>query len=322
MPAVLTCSQARVTVYHSAESLPQNVWDAFKLDQRRSNIMYPHALEHKLQSDPRSDDQLWLVCTTGNAVDFILSCTQHAMGAYPIFIYSTIPAPNLLLPFVVSRVQLLVNSLGGTVDVGRVYSVFAFDIVARAFAEVWSNMMDIGVYVEPYYAAKLTYCTRRSLKPRQFTMMPGVTYELRPALSSDIPAAARLCHGFAEAAQPFALTMDEAVKEATHLISQNQLWVHSIKTGNAPTELASIVAVTRESASVSAITKVFTNPVWRSRGQKESVVLYVAHNNPAASKVYNRVGFVGLDENMPQVEGVDSWLELGFDREKTELGHW
>lgn len=55
---------------------------------------------------------------------------------------------------------------------------------------------------------------------------------------------------------------------------------------------------------------------------KESVVLYVAHNNPTAAKVYHRVGFVGLSEDEEPVEGVDSWLELGFDQEKVELGHW
>ena len=55
---------------------------------------------------------------------------------------------------------------------------------------------------------------------------------------------------------------------------------------------------------------------------KESVCLYVAHNNPAAAKVYHRVGFLGLGPETERVEGVDRWLELGFDRSKVELGHW
>ncbi len=55
---------------------------------------------------------------------------------------------------------------------------------------------------------------------------------------------------------------------------------------------------------------------------KESVVLYVAHNNPAAAKVYHRVGFVGLEPQAEKVSGVDSWLELGFDRRRVVLGHW
>ena len=57
---------------------------------------------------------------------------------------------------------------------------------------------------------------------------------------------------------------------------------------------------------------------------KEQIALYVAHNNPGASKVYHRVGFSGLDAGSDAVEGVDyeNWTEIGFDRNVVELGHW
>jgi hypothetical protein len=55
---------------------------------------------------------------------------------------------------------------------------------------------------------------------------------------------------------------------------------------------------------------------------KESVVLYVAHDNKAAAKVYHRVGFVGLDGKDCTTEDVEPWLEIGFDRDMVELGHW
>lgn len=55
---------------------------------------------------------------------------------------------------------------------------------------------------------------------------------------------------------------------------------------------------------------------------KDKIVLYVAHNNPAAAKVYHRVGFVGLDPNEASSVRVDNWLELGFDRKHVILGHW
>ena len=54
---------------------------------------------------------------------------------------------------------------------------------------------------------------------------------------------------------------------------------------------------------------------------KESVVLYVAHDNHAANHVYRNVGFAGLCRG-ERVVGVDSWLEIGFDRTMVELGHW
>jgi len=55
---------------------------------------------------------------------------------------------------------------------------------------------------------------------------------------------------------------------------------------------------------------------------KENVVLYVAHDNPGAAKVYRRVGFVGLAKDGPAVEGVDPWLEIGFEPSQVQLGHW
>jgi hypothetical protein len=55
---------------------------------------------------------------------------------------------------------------------------------------------------------------------------------------------------------------------------------------------------------------------------KESVVLYVGHDNPGAAKVYHRVGFLGLAGNADPVEGVDHWTEIGFDRTQVELGQW
>lgn len=55
---------------------------------------------------------------------------------------------------------------------------------------------------------------------------------------------------------------------------------------------------------------------------KQAVVLYVAHNNPGAAKVYHRVGFQGLSgaaaDERPA--GVEDWLELGFLG--AQLGHW
>ncbi|KAG6868868.1 hypothetical protein C0993_008616 [Termitomyces sp. T159_Od127] len=259
------------------------------------------------------------------------------MGDYPIFIYSARPSSALDIEFVTPRMELMTEILSGRINVKRVFSVFSLTMVSEVFVHIWSEKTCIVFYKEPYYDAKLTYCTRQSFRPRQYTMLHGLSYDLRLGVPSDVFDIAKLCHGFAAEAKPFVLTEERAVEEARNLLSLNQVWVHTIKEGDQPTEIACIVAVTRESVNVSAITKVFTNPSWRSRGcaerlvrkvtqnllkRKESVVLYVAHNNPAASKVYNRVGFVGLDNSMPPVNGVDSWQEIGFDRDEVVLGHW
>lgn len=138
------------------------------------------------------------------------------------------------------------------------------------------------------------------------------------------------------------------------LIKKGQVWVYEVVPGGGfgEREIASIVAATRTSCSVTAITKVVTNDKWLKKGcaraltgavTKEyahlfisntrysdirdrlleinkSVVLYVAHDNPAASSVYRRVGFVGPDPLAPSAE--ESWKEIGFDRRQVTLGHW
>jgi predicted GNAT family acetyltransferase len=68
------------------------------------------------------------------------------------------------------------------------------------------------------------------------------------------------------------LTMENAIKEAALLIKNGQLWIHRVGKSGEASEIASIVAITRESESVSAITKVFTNPKWRKLGCAERLV--------------------------------------------------
>jgi hypothetical protein len=55
--------------------------------------------------------------------------------------------------------------------------------------------------------------------------------------------------------------------------------------------------------------------------EKERVVLYVGHDNSAAT-VYGRVGFAGLGQNDEPVDGVDPWLEIGLDQDQVQIGHW
>lgn len=54
---------------------------------------------------------------------------------------------------------------------------------------------------------------------------------------------------------------------------------------------------------------------------KQYVSLFVGIQNKAAN-VYHRVGFVGLGHNEPHVDGIDPWIEIGFDTAYVELGHW
>ncbi|PCH33885.1 hypothetical protein WOLCODRAFT_147958 [Wolfiporia cocos MD-104 SS10] len=335
-----------VHAYHNANALPSEVWKAFDAHPRRSNIMFPLAkkLRQIEQSGYHHDGcNVWIVCTTVQAggvlseVDFVLSCTEGPIGAYPIFIFTPISSSRLNSQYYTPRLRAMVRALLECVPPERVFSVFSLDSITPAFAKSWTEETGISLDSSPeYYAATFTHCTAQTLTRNQ-PVLHGYSHKLRLAVESDIPAAAELCHSFAAVSEPFVLSKEDAIREASLLVRQGQLWVHEVAVPGRSPEIASIVAVTRTSRTVAGITKVYTNPDWRHLGcaerltryvcmqllqQKESVVLYVAHNNPAAANVYHKVGFVGLSHGSPRVEGVDSWLELGFDRKIVDLGHW
>jgi len=112
-----------------------------------------------------------------------------------------------------------------------------------------------------------SYCTLQTLRDSRAVSETG--YSLRRAVMEDLDECATLCQEFAATSPPFTLTNVQARREAEELIRNNQLWVyevpaHSPPSGNARRQAAAIstiVAVTRSTPTVSAITKVFTTYV-------------------------------------------------------------
>ncbi|THU89760.1 hypothetical protein K435DRAFT_802481 [Dendrothele bispora CBS 962.96] len=333
-----------VNVYHHASDLPPEVITDFEKHPVTYNTIYPHVLKCKnLEAQGLSiqDGQMWIVITSYTSeicIDFVLSCTETRMGKYPIFIVTSRPLSVLSDDFIAPRLNLLIEELRHDVDDRRIYSVFAQDNVARWFARLWTESTGIDSYREPYYAAKLSFCTPSTFINRSSTTHPSLTFIVRPAVEDDRCAVAQLCHGFASESEPFVLDEQRALDEATDLIRNNIIWVHEVLHPERGTEIASLVAFTRNSDAVATITKVYTNPNSRGLGcaqrlvrrvckhllqSHDKVALYVAHNNPAASRVYHRVGFIGLDPEIRHIpEGVEFWTEYGFDRGRVDLGHW
>ncbi|KAG8702840.1 hypothetical protein FRC08_003215 [Ceratobasidium sp. 394] len=172
-----------------------------------------------------------------------------------------------------------------------------------------------------------------------FTLQPSIGIPagdvIRPATAQDADQVARLCYEFAEDSVFFPLNAKESIVQAQQLIRDKQLWVYETRDAYNRPCIASMVASSRSSANVAAITKVYTPPAFRGRKYaprlvqwvtqhllyrdgKESVVLFVSHENPA-EKVYHRVGFAGLC-GTPRPGPVEDWLEIGF--EDTIRGHW
>lgn len=220
--------------------------------------------------------------------------------------------------------------------VERVYSVFAPEIIAHLFIDIWTNLTGVELHApDPYYyAAKISFCSRRTLSRRQATQ--NAAYSMRPARMEDIEQVRDLCIEFAlTSVSAFPPLDGHQILTAVYLIKQNLIWVHEVTQGN-KRGIACIAAFTRNSATVATITKVFTSEKYRRMGcaerlvrrvcdqllkEKEWVVLFVGHDNPAA-KVYARVGFAGLGENDGPVDGVDPWLEIGLDQDAVQRGHW
>lgn len=341
-------------------SLPPSVWTTFREHERAANVMYSHA-QTALKYDREALWLTCSSYGSGKgsstrSIDLILSCGSGPLGTLPIFILAT-AAPNALTPhYLTPRLEALVDTLLEHVPVERVFSVFAPEPVTRIFSQLWQRYTRVSFYQEPYYAAKFATLTRETFNDRRMTLFSDVSYHPRLAIESDLEAVADLCKGFASTSvsvfcsntrsdaydahidhqEPFVLSEEGARLDAAYMIQRRCIWVLEARVAGKRPELSSIVASCRQSGDCATITKVYTNPLWRKRGcaerlvrwvckqllkSKSSIVLYVAHNNPAAAGVYHRVGFVGTGMGS-EMEPVDPWMEIGFDRSIVELGHW
>lgn len=195
-----------IYIYDSPGKIPKIVWDAWKAFPEDANIMLPHASKSLAEEHMGyiAPDQFWIVCGPNGvggplSIDFVLSCTEGPLGSYPIFIFSANPDAASDERWMRARIAILAEALHRTVDLSRVYSIFAPQMISRTFSEIWSDLTGVASYKEPYYLARMSCCTRKTFINRQFTIHSdmNITYELRLAEDKDIPAAAVLCHGFA-----------------------------------------------------------------------------------------------------------------------------
>ncbi|GJJ13236.1 hypothetical protein Clacol_007487 [Clathrus columnatus] len=273
-----------VSTYTSIHALPSYVWNALEKHERPSNVILPHALNtSRRHQEMITPNQFWMTCETTRSpasssserqLDFILSCTEWHMGTYPIFIVSTHPTHTLTSAFLAPRVALLATELQVTaVPNDRVYSIFAPAPLSKAFAQAWATVSGVELEEHSYYAARFSHCTRRTFvdRPLQPANNDGSIYNLRLAREEDISQVAALCKGFASKSEPFFLDDAGALKEAKYLIENRIGWVHEV-VKNGVSEIACLVATTRNSSRVATITKVYTSPSWRKRGCAERLV--------------------------------------------------
>lgn len=152
------------------------------------------------------------------------------------------------------------EELFASIPLQRVYSVFAPSEVASLFTQLWSEHSGVEIMKEPYYAARLLSCTLSTARIAETpSPQPGIA---RPAEMADKEAVASLCMAFSADSPPFVLNEKQALKEAELLISKNQVWVYCLSaTGKQTSEVACIVAFTRNTIQTATITKVRTIPI-------------------------------------------------------------
>ncbi|KAJ7597401.1 hypothetical protein C8J56DRAFT_318445 [Mycena floridula] len=282
------------------------------------------------ETDPLNE-VFWLTLWTTSGpselprLDIVLACTKGALGNHPIFLWSP---PDYILTdrWLSERIKKLVQYLENCVENRRVFSVFGKAPLIEEFGRCWAHLTGFQLHQQAFYEAWLIECTPASFKMSLYHLPHG--HAIRRATAVDQSAVADLCKGFSDTTIHFQLSLDGAKIQAQELIEKGQAWLYQVES-----KAVAICTVTRSSLCVSAITKVYTAPIWRMKGfaehlvryvtktlfhcGKHSVVLYVEKGNRAA-RVYERVGFI-LHGN-PDAELLEDALELGF--EGGEIGHW
>ncbi|EAU91701.2 hypothetical protein CC1G_04469 [Coprinopsis cinerea okayama7 len=331
VPTTIT-NKLRFQCHQQAKEVPRIVIEAMEAQATQANHILPSLFKYLSGELPDSGNTWFIVYGPDERVLYVASCNRTPLGDYPLFIFTTIPTDRFTDDIAVADMKFLSDHMSPIIHHERIYSVFAIDVVAEAFANAWYAKTGIEPYRKPFYDCTGSFCTKRDLKPRrQMTVLStqGIDYEIRRGTKVDIPEIAVLCELFAQ---------ESARLEATLLVEQNAVWVHRVRRRGTDDEweIASIAACTRNTATMATITKVYTNPDWRRNGcaerltrevckqlfavGKEKVALFVGNDNPARF-VYDKVGFVGLRDGTPRVQGVDRWLEIGFDKHRVRQGH-
>lgn len=300
MPA-RTDGRIESTTYTSSLAVPTSVIATLARDPR-SNIIHAKLEKYRnaeFRDYALADGEIWIVTTTTRStprgteatIDFVLSCTFGVTGNYPVFIFGVKHESDMSTDFIETRMRSMVRELRSAVSTRRVYSVFAAEMVAQSFVEHWFESTGVCAIKDAYYEAKFSYCTPLTLKtiPRLDNSV-----RIRPAQSTDVLEVAQLCKEFASESvsrpslsqveailtvcftiqKPFILDNAGALKEARTLIKAKELWVLEVAHSRG-SSIACICALTRTAGNVSAVTKVYTPPLWRQRGYARQLVAEV-----------------------------------------------
>jgi ribosomal protein S18 acetylase RimI-like enzyme len=209
----------------------------------------------------------------------------------------------------------------------RLQSIFGPSLLTAPFSTSWATLHSMTVKPKPLLDAQLCILSRSTLTSPTRPLPNGVT--LGKAVIEELDLLARMYHDFTNIGPhpsdlPASRTRVEGmVKGGQLIVARQSLGLDGIATPQA------IVAIIRSTPGVKAISMVWTEPVARGTGLAEALVrhvctqtleenhseygvdveqicLFVEPSNPAAVKVYGRVGFSPLSES-------EHWTEYGWE---------
>ena len=141
MPSLSGQPNISTTAYTTATDFLSATFDALMKKEEQSNIILALALkEQRREASPtsqpgwRSQNNLWIcVWTTRSlsrssppksSLDFVFAVNDNEFGGYPLFIWSSHSASELMPSFLDRRIQMAALQLQRLVPAERIFSVF------------------------------------------------------------------------------------------------------------------------------------------------------------------------------------------------------
>jgi ribosomal protein S18 acetylase RimI-like enzyme len=250
------------------------------------------------------------------------------IGPFPGVILSSHDPSSISSHVLSDVISIIINKLEDlNTPPTRLQSIFGPTLLTTPFAISWATLHSITVKPKPILEAQLSTLSRATLTSSIRRLPEGTT--LGKATTEELNILARMYYDFMQVSpHPMDLATSRARAEA--MIQNGQLFVARESLG--PNDIAiprAIVAVVRSTPGVKAISHVWTEPAARGIGLAEVLVrhvcthtlednhseygvdveeicLFVEPSNPAAVKVYGRVGFSPLSES-------EHWTEYGWE---------
>ncbi|KAH7925279.1 hypothetical protein BV22DRAFT_1034175 [Leucogyrophana mollusca] len=147
-----TYTSSSVQTHYSPSAIPLQVWETSRQHAGTADTILPHVV--KAFNLERSGEafaaarQVWITYASPyHPVEFVLSCTEGPLGAYPIFVFTPIAFTELDEDYLDRSFHLLARAQHDVVGMARVFSVFLIWPVTAVFSRIWSELTGVTPYV-------------------------------------------------------------------------------------------------------------------------------------------------------------------------------